>query len=249
MDVNERLKGLSQKTAKDRLIDVLTRYCDPAFGSLPKREIDLLMFELLRDLGAVPKSASLFDLMKDLRITRTKARDLLYDIDVRRADRSPDKLDSEVQILLGSAQFSRDGGYFVIEIEDPLLQAHLRERVRKLRHVSDTSFNSSLVRLSLDAVSDLTLELLTKDERKQVFAALVAAGATDKTLKGALKGAFGKLAGKIAGKAGDELASEIVDQIGKYLGPVFTAAGDEIRTVWPSIFGKKDKVGNTRTDS
>lgn len=242
MDLDERLKALSGAAAKNHLIRLITSYCVPAFGALPKREIDHLMFELLGDVGALPKEASIFDLMQELRITRSKAQSLLYDQQIRSAKRDSEDLDRQIRDLLGNAKFSRDGNYFVIEIEDPLLQAFTRERVRKLGHVSDASFNSSLIRLSLDAVTDLATALLSDEENEAVRQALVNAGAPDTSIRGVLKAALGMLAKKVAGKAGEELGKEIGGELNEFLGPVFQSATKKIAKLWPAIFASDDDV-------
>lgn len=42
MDITDHLEGVDAALCKKILGNLLTSYCDPAFGTLPKREIDLL---------------------------------------------------------------------------------------------------------------------------------------------------------------------------------------------------------------
>ena len=250
MIINERLENMSADEAKDSLKKLIGDYIKPAFGSLPKREIDLLMFGLLLEVGVVSKESSMFELMKDLRITRAKAQSLVYDLQVRSGERTPDDLDKETKATLGKAKVSKDGGYFVVEIEDPLLQGHIRERVRKLGHVSDTSFNSSIIRLSLAAFSELASVLLNVDEQEAVRKALVMAGATDTSFKGVFTSSIGKLAGKVAGKGAEAIGKELGGELADYLGPVIGGVAESISTVWVDLLGDSDdnaeqEVGST----
>lgn len=54
------------------------------------------MFEAMRDLGVIAKKASVYELMTDLRVTRTKAQQLLFDSGMRSPDTSPAFLDDLV---------------------------------------------------------------------------------------------------------------------------------------------------------
>ena len=113
-------------------------------------------------------------------------------------------------------------------MENPLLQDHLRERVRRLGYLSDTSFNQALVRLPLAAVSALAGEIIPAKEQERVRKALIKAGAPDGSFKAVLEGALKTLAKKVAGEAGDQVVGGIVDKVSDYLGPLFTGAADAV---------------------
>ncbi|WP_305971066.1 MULTISPECIES: hypothetical protein [unclassified Mameliella] len=230
--MKERLDGLSKETLVDALSKFLGDFCTPAFGSMPKREIELAVFELLQSLSVVEGKASLYELMTQLRITRAKAAQLLFDIEVRRL--GDDELKSLLAEALVSPRFAKDGEYFVLEIENPLVHAYLKEKLRQLNHVSDTSFNSALIRMPVDAVSDLIADQLKEKQREAVRRALVAAGAPDTTWKGVLRSALKKLGAKIVGKAADGL----VEEASEYLKPIVHGASDSIQTVWSSVFAE-----------
>lgn len=221
------------KTALRSLLAVATT---PAFGAVSKRELELALFEMLRDIGVIEQKASLFSLMTDLRVTRAKASQLLFDFEVRARGSDSAGLDDEVRLALAQTKFAKDGDLFVLEIENPLVQAHLRNRLRELGHVSDASFNSAIVRMSSDAAADLIVELIPPDSRTAVKNALVAAGAPDGSVSGVLKGAVKTLAKKIAGEAGDAIAGEVVDKAGEFLKPVFDAATGGVTEAWNGLW-------------
>ena len=174
MDIRTFIEANSADDSREALIGILTWYTQPAFGALPKRETDILIFEVMLTLGLLPEDASVYDLITDLRITRAKASQLLFDSAIRKFDENPELLNSKVVEALCDARFHHDADkYFILEVEDPMVNASLKERVRKAGNISDSSFNAALIRLTLDAVADLVADLLPEDRQDDVKAALV----------------------------------------------------------------------------
>lgn len=236
MSMDAKLEAIEEADAKEILVKFLKAYTSPAFGALPKREIDLIVYEMLQDVEALETEPSMYELMRDLKITRTKARTLVYDSKIRKHSGNSADLNERIKTLFSKAKFSKDGHYFVMEIEDPLLHADLKERVRKLGFVSDTSFNSALIKMPFEAVGEVSQELLTENEKEAVRRALIAAGAPDTSFKGVVKGALGKLATKAVGKAGDDLVEELGGQLSSFLGPIFTGAAGAVGEHWNGLW-------------
>jgi len=205
MDITTAVAALTETGAKAALKRILAAMTTPAFGALPKREIDLVMFDEMIRIGVIPADASHYQLMTGLRITRAKANQLVFDRGVR--SHTAADLDAAVTDALGRVRFEKTGEAFSIEIEDPLLHAHLKERLRRLGHASDTSFNPSLVKMGLDAARDLIVDVMPEDRRKIVKDALVKAGAP----ADGVKGAVGKALRAIGGKARDGATDLAVD--------------------------------------
>lgn len=84
-------------------------FTTPAFGALPKSETELLVLNLLVQLGALPDDPKPYELMRALKVSRAKAQRLLYDRDLRQ--RSPADLDRAITELLLTVQPSRDGEF------------------------------------------------------------------------------------------------------------------------------------------
>lgn len=61
----------------------LGSYLVPALGVLPKTEIDLLVFTLMVDAGAIDPNGSIFTLARSLNITPTKTRSLIFQYQLR----------------------------------------------------------------------------------------------------------------------------------------------------------------------
>lgn len=236
MNIEETLAGVDDGQLRSELASFLSDFMNPAFGSLPKREIELRVFDLLRNLGVVKREATIYGLMTDLKVTRTKASQLLFDLEIRQHGNDQERLDDLVKQALINTNFAKDGDFFVMEVENPLTLAHMRQRIRALGHFSDTSFNSSLVRAPLDTVTDLMLAIVPGVQHQAIKDALVDAGAPDSSIKGVIKGALKTLGGKVIGEAADQAAEGIVDSSANFLGPLVNAGIDQIRERWSVLF-------------
>lgn len=214
----------------------LKDFMTPAFGSLPKREIELRVFDLMRNLGILQTEATIYSLMTDLMVTRTKASQLIFDLEIRRYGSDRHRLDELIKNALINTKFAKDGDYFVMEIENPLTLAHLRQRIREIGHFSDTSFNSALVRAPLDTVTDLMLNIIPDAQHEAVKRALIDAGAPDRGVKAVIKGALKTLGSKIIGEAADQVAEGLVDNSANFLEPLVNAGIGQIRERWQGIF-------------
>jgi hypothetical protein len=68
------IKTNDAQTIKTELAQMLAAYLLPAFGALPKSEIDLLFLSSLQRLGYISETPEIYELVSKLRVTRTKAR-------------------------------------------------------------------------------------------------------------------------------------------------------------------------------
>ncbi|MFO8586819.1 hypothetical protein SC699_15420 [Legionella pneumophila serogroup 1] len=211
MDISKRISTSSEDT-KEALIKFLIQITDPAFGIHNKSELEYLIFELMKNTGIFTDNTSLFSLMTELGITQTKASQLIYNYDVRKLE--DDKiLDEKIIHALINANFAKDGDYFVLDIESPLLRAYLKERLKEIGHVSDGSFSQTVVRMNLNAVSGIIEYYIPKNEQEKVKAELIKAGAPDGSFKGVLKSSLKCLGSKVLGEGADALVANLPDML------------------------------------
>ncbi|NVJ66533.1 MAG: hypothetical protein HWE16_08580 [Gammaproteobacteria bacterium] len=234
MDIDKILKASSEKEAKAALAYFLQSYTSPAFGALPKGEIELVVLNVLEQLGAIDAEPELYELVSKLKVTRTKARSLIYNRELRRS--SDDDLNQKVIKLLKRPLIQKDGDLFVLEVENPLVSDHLRSQVKKLGFVSDGSFSPSIVKLGLHAISALIESNLTAKEKTAVKKALIKAGAPDKSFRGVLKATLKKIAKKVASNTGEAL----MDQASDYLSPIIDAGIERIKETAEELFEDKN---------
>ena len=218
MDIKLIINALPEAKAKAVLAQLLERYLTPAFAALPKNEVELLVLDALEQVGAISADPQLYELVSKLKVTRPKARRLIYDRELRHS--SSADLDAKVKALLKRPLLQKQGELFVLEVENPLVSDHLRDKVQQLGYVSDGSFSPSLIKLGLEAITALIASLLNAAEQEQVRLALVAAGAPDGSFKGVLKATLKKLASKVAADSGEAL----MDKAAGYLAPIVDAS-------------------------
>ena len=146
----------------------------PAFGALPKIEVELIFLEALIQLGVIDDEPKVYDLVSTLHITRSRARNLIYERELRRS--TTEVLDEKVRELLCNPLIQKNRQY-LLEIDNPLVSDHLRDKVQKLGYITDGSFSPNIVKLGLDAISALIESYLSQDEQKQIQDIIISAGA------------------------------------------------------------------------
>lgn len=235
MDIKELIKEINEEVAKDALTYFLTHYMNPAFGALPKNEVELIVLNVLEQLAAIDTEPEVYELVSKLRVTRSKARGLIYDRELRKS--SVSDLDEKVKSLLKRPLIQKDGEQFVLEVENPLVSDHLRSKVQKLGYVSDGSFSPSIVKLGLDAISALTESLLPKEEKENIRVALIQAGAPDTSLRGILKATFKKVARKVASDTGEAL----MDKASEFISPIIDLGSEAITEKIGELFENEEE--------
>lgn len=132
----------------------LNDYTKPSFGSASKRDIDLSIFMLMQDLGIINTHPQIYEVVSLLHVTSSKARNLIYEASLRRS--SEESLNAELLELLKEPIFmSTSDNMVAIEIDNPLLIDHLRQKLRDLKFITDGSHNRGIVKMSTTAYATL----------------------------------------------------------------------------------------------
>jgi hypothetical protein len=213
----------------------LDRYLTPAFGSLTKSELDLLVFSLLHEVGYVRPSDSQYDIARRLRVTPSRVRSLTMQMELRDTSQTEASLVTRIVDCLSTARFVKDGAMISFGVEDPLLSADIAARLKSLGAITDSSFNREIVKVPRDAFADLVSTLLPPDRREMVRKALIQAGVPDGSWRGVLRGALAKAAEKIAGAAGEEVTKEIQDLAGPAIKDLFASVAKQITARWRGL--------------
>jgi len=231
MSIISVVEKLDPEIVKRAFTELLADYVHPAFGSISKRDFDILLFMKLQSLGVIAQNPELYDVVTELRVTRSKARNLLYESKLRHT--TSDEMDVELKNLLLKPIFIKDSDRIGIEIENPFLIDHFRSRLKKLGHITDGSFSPELVRLTTDAYLALFVSQLPEESKSAIKDAFVAIGAAeDASLKGVLKGALKKLGTKVA----DEAGGAVAESVGSYLEPIISGSISGIHEMFTSLF-------------
>ena len=86
-----------------------------------------------------------------LRVTKAKARSLLYQVALRRNHIAEDANDA-LRSLLTQPRVMKEGDKVFIEVVDPLHMDSLGQQIRELNYISDGSFSGSIAKISVDAL-------------------------------------------------------------------------------------------------
>jgi hypothetical protein len=226
MKLTDKIELLKSDDVKDVFKELMTEYFSPAFGSISKRDLDILLFTKLQKLGLISEDPEMYELISELRVTRTKARNLLYESKLRQS--TTKQLDEELIKYLTNPIFLKDNDKIGMEISNPYLIDYLKAKLKNLKHISDGSFSPELIKLTPDAFVALFDSYLPEESKAKIMSAFVSIGLkSDTTVKGFLKGVFKKLGTKIADKAGEDIAENIVD----YLSPLFSGKIDGLKDI------------------
>ena len=234
MEIASIIDGVTEEEAKSALQYFLEQYTSPAFGALPKNEVELIVLNVLEKIGATGSEPEVYELVSKLRITRSKARNLIYYRELRKSSESV--LDNKVKDLLKKPLIQKNGDLYTLEVENPLVSDHLRSKVQKLGYVSDGSFSPSLIKLGLEAISSLIESYLTDDEKAQIKKVLVEAGAPDASFRGVLKSTSKKIASKVASESGEAL----MDKASEFFGPIVDAGIEQLTEKAGELFNNEE---------
>lgn len=213
------LAGRTENELKRSLVTILSGYGKPSFGSMSKRDADLMMFDVLQKLKFISEDPTAYEVMQKLQVTKSKARNLIYESALRKAQEY--NVDEKLVEALGKPIFLTGADKMIgLELKNPLLIDHLKEKLRDLGHITDGSFNQDLVKMTPNAMSALYVEYVPENTRAALMGELVAAGVEEDPNAPLLKGMktfFTKLVSKVAMDGTDALLSKIGDTLPRIL--------------------------------
>lgn len=196
----------------------LDDYKTPSFGSLSKKEIDLRIFELYIDAGIIKKDPSIFDLVNELKISRSKARSLIYDYNLRK--KSEDMLKEDLKNLLKDGVVEKDDR-IKIEVDDPYLSDYIRNILKSNKMIADGSFMKEILVLSTKAYCTLLENSLTDEEANATKKSLFGDSIAKSVMNGFMYKFLEKRVGENTAKNILELGKMIVEQKGQGVKKMF----------------------------
>jgi hypothetical protein len=178
----------------------------------------------LQDLDLFEQNPDLYILVSELKVTRVKARNLLYESGLRQT--SVTALDEELKNLIVSPIFLQDNDKIGLEIQNPFVIDHLKAKLRKLKYITDGSFSPELVKLTPAAFIALFDSYIPEKSKKDILKTFIEMGLKkDTSFTGLLKGVLKSLGKKIADEAGSKIAETAAD----FLDPFIKGSVDLIK--------------------
>ena len=200
---------------KEVLADLLEKYRKPSFGSMSKRDVDIMMFEALQDLGIIKANPKIYDVMQLLHVTRAKARNLIYEVALRRTE-TEEYLKKQLCDILNEGISFAEKGKVTLEIDNPLVIDYLRKELKDLKHLTDGSFSPELVKMSNEAFADLYWKEM-EGTQKEINAKLKKLGMKESgsqavlgILQEGLIAAVGTVAGESLGTFTEQLINKAI---------------------------------------
>ena len=213
----------------------LDAYIRNGYGALPKREIDLLIVKLL--LENVPTwtkdQPTSYVLSRALRLSPRRVQTMLDEIAYRDEKKDDSWCKEQLIEIIKRAEKIKRGEFVRFQIDDGLIRDYATDLIRSSYGIVDTSFNTSIIKLSGEQLSSLVLQIIDDQDRKKILDSI------DKKKKelhqdtGKTKSAirlfidsFAEQAGKQAGKKTVNLGftmltggvSDAIDLINKLIG-------------------------------
>lgn len=160
------------KKNNNLLNDFFDFYANPAFASRSKSEIDLKVFEMMRECGIV--GDDYYKVARTLKITPTRAKNLILNSEIR--SQSEENTDDAFQKAfiskiknLGYKTDPKDNGIIIFSLPNNLLREHLKYMLRLKDKTWDSSFNSEIIRIKiedfLDIIADSELQKKIKNKK------------------------------------------------------------------------------------
>lgn len=215
---------------KEKFIEFIETYLTPSFGSISKRDTDILLFEMLKSLGFFKNPKDVYEVLLKLKVTRSKARNLIYESELRNEEVD---LELELQKILLSPVFLKEGKKISLEIDNPLLIDHLRYRLKEERYLSDGSFAPEVVKISTEAFSSLVKSFIKDEEGLQKILEEAGLSKKDKA-----KDAVEVIVKLIIGRfIGEEVSKAVGEHVSDYLGLLL----DGSKANWKKLVTKLQK--------
>lgn len=152
---------------KEVLQEILDFYMKPSFGATSKREMDIFMFQIMQKVGVIPVDPQIYDIVKTLKVTRAKARNLLYEVNIRRSNEKVLKDECKKLLTQKLIQPTSDK-QICIETENPLIVDHIKSVLKEGKYISDGSFSPEIIKLSPDAYIFLYEQFCGEDKLRDV---------------------------------------------------------------------------------
>ena len=144
------------------------KYLQNGFGIMNKGELEVLIFHLFR----VDKSfncKSIFEISRELHISETKVRKLIYDADLRYGQTDDKFIKNEFFHCLTLAKFHSDNNMILFPIDNKVVRSAIDDKLKSLGYFSDTSFNRDIFSIHIEALVALVDSYYDETVKKTVL--------------------------------------------------------------------------------
>ncbi len=199
---------------------LLQALVDRGLGTLPGREVAILVVEQLLHHHPQWKDDQppVYELARALRISPRRLRGILDDISYRDTKRTEATLRDELRIILMNAEKDSSNDRVAFQVDDGLLRAYAQRLIQENYGLVDSSFSSSIIRVSAKQFSVLCASILSPQEADAAL--MVVRGSESHPVEHASGSIAKQIVHEFSKKAAGHLGEKLVD-----LGFCFATAG------------------------
>lgn len=143
-------------------LNFVGKYLDRGAGSFSGRELELLVLDFILEIDPKLKENSIFEKSQILKVTETKLKNMIYEINLRKNDKQ--NFIKSLERNINSITFEQ--GKFVIEVDDLFTKKKLKHLIKLKGFITDSSFNSDLVKIPYEGLFAILEENLPKKKKE-----------------------------------------------------------------------------------
>ena len=146
--------------------DVIDVYLNRGFGSMTKNDLEVLIFYYLSQ--NILKGKSKFEICRELKISETKVKRLIYESELKYGEISDDYIKEVLLETLCKAKFETDKGKIVFSLDNKIVRSAIKSKLQSKGYFFDTSFNSELISLTPEALTVLINEIYSDNRAEEL---------------------------------------------------------------------------------
>jgi len=149
--------------------EFLSRFLAYGFGTLPKREIEILIFHILYHKTELFKGQSNYEIANVLKISESKIKSFKAESSLKYEQMSHQEALREIAKLFFESEKSKtdlDGDMIQFALEDPVLKREFEHAVKELGYFMDYSFNREIVKVKARVFLEIFIKNFDQKEEK-----------------------------------------------------------------------------------
>lgn len=154
--------------AAEQFVEVfLRRFMEHGFGALPKREVDILVFHLLRRAGRIDGRSN-FDIANELRVPEARVKMLRLESSLKYAPVNPKAVIGSVvlRLLDGNEKIDFSGRRVSISLEDPNEKRVFENAVKSAGFAVEYGNNRELLMVPPQCLLQVVVENVEHGEKE-----------------------------------------------------------------------------------
>ncbi len=152
--------------------EFLKEYLDRGFGTLAKRDFEILVFHLLIKHGYFDAPLNYFEASRRLGMSERRVKNFHQDVQLRYAQYTEQEARERFVRLFESQRVEVSGDRYRFQVTDPFLNQVFREWVAGVGGFTDSSFNADIVSLPKHVFLKVLEKLTTAQRLNEIKDAL-----------------------------------------------------------------------------